>query len=277
MSLRLFFAPLILMPFYCFSQPVTYDNNTTLVKSFSNENEQQDNFKNMTRTIEFPTQIIRIGGSLEGQELHCDQVNNRIEEILVKPITKDKFIYNTYIYCRYNPETTYAIEFAIQSIFDPVSDVAIDYLKVFLAENNGTDLLGTPINIESAKGLIVALTIAAGMKKNPNTPPFIEYRKDRANFYFTNHYEMRNKLFLDVYQNFFSDDPNKILPFLDKWVFANAGLVYKNILRDSNYVELQPERIFLMDQGEKIFVSKLKYYFRHPCNEYENHRCLHYE
>lgn len=85
---------------------------------------------------------------------------------------------------------------------------------------------------------------------------------------------MRNKLFTDIYQNFFTNDPNKILPFLDKWIFVNASSVYEAILMDSNFVELQPERIFLMENGEQIFVSNLKYYFTHNCNRYSNHRCL---
>lgn len=84
---------------------------------------------------------------------------------------------------------------------------------------------------------------------------------------------MKNKLFSDIYQNFFTPDPDKILPFLDKWVSSHASSIYKAVLRDSNYVELLPEKIFLMD-NEEIFVSNLKQYFSHFCEPYENHRCL---
>lgn len=274
MSLRLLVILFILMPFYCFSQHDAINESNTLVQSYTNENELQMNIDTSKRTEEFPTQIIRLNGKLDGQGLDCKQVNNHIEEILIKPFSSDQFILTAYIYCRYDPETFFATDFAVQSFFDPISDQAISYLKILFSEINGADLYGTTVHIESAKGLIVALTLATGMKKNPHHPPFIEYRKDRNNFYFSNNYEMRNQLIKDITLNFFSDDPNKILPFLDKWLFLNAGKIYKNVLRDSNYVELQPERIFLMKQGEKIFVSKAKNDYQHFCEGYQNHRCL---
>ena len=215
-----------------------------------------------------------MAGSLENQQLSCDQVNEVVEKILVQNITRDKFIYNIYIVCGYNPDTKLATQFTINSYFDPIDDKAIEFLESFLNEYNGSDFLGTKLNIESAKGLIVALNIIAGVKKNPHTPPFIEYRQDRSNFYFKSNYEMRKKLISDVYLNFFTNEPDKVLPFLNKWFFNSAETIYKPVLRDANYVELQPEKIFLMNSGDEIFVSNLKYYFSHDCTKYENHRCL---
>lgn len=51
------------------------------------------------------------------------------------------------------------------------------------------------------------------------------------------------------------------------------GSMYKAVLRDSNFVELQPEKIFLME-NEELFVSNFKQYFAHFCEPYANHRCL---
>ncbi|MGL5743050.1 MAG: Lpg0189 family type II secretion system effector [Legionella sp.] len=110
-------------------------------------------------------------------------------------------------------------------------------------------------------------------EKKLNKPPFIEYRKDRNNVYFKSNYEMRTKLYAYIYDNFFTTDPNKVLPFLDRWMFDHAGLLYRAILRDSNYAELQPEKIFLMD-NEELFVSSLKQYFIHYCEKDDHHRCL---
>ena len=61
-----------------FSQPPVEKN--TLVTIHSNEEESLSLFKHSTRTIEFPTQIIRTTGMLEGQELNCDQVNDIVQE-----------------------------------------------------------------------------------------------------------------------------------------------------------------------------------------------------
>lgn len=274
---------LVLIPFYSFSHADQANKNMfflqnpvnkyTVVKSNSNESDGLSVIKTSTRSTDYPTQIIRMASDLDGQ-LTCDDVNKAIENEIVSYITKDRFAYNTYYGCTYDPDTLYATHFFINSYFDPVSDEAISYLNSFLTEHNGADFLNTKIQIESAKALVISLNITAGIKKNPKQPPFIEYRQDRSNYYFTSNYEMRNKLFPDISQNFLTNEPEKIFAFLDKWIFSSASVVYKPVLRDSNYVELQPERIFLMDNGEKIFVSNLKYYFVHDCNKYDNHRCL---
>jgi hypothetical protein len=281
-------APLILFPIYACSQPNTQPDTTefyqeptnknSIVKHYTNEstNESKKNFRSNipSRSIDFPTQIIRIQSNITELQLNCDQVNEQIEKTLLDHITSDKFTYNTLIYCSYDPETQFATQFTINSYFDPLTNDAVDYLKTFLSEYNDSDLMGTKLQIESAKGLIIAFNISAGMKKKPDTPPFVVYRQDRSNFYFKSNYEMSTQLLPDIYENFFSNDPNKILPFLDKWLFEHAGNLYKAVLRDSNYVELQPEKIFLMEHGANIFVSRLKHYFNHNCNKHERQRCL---
>ncbi|KTD74171.1 Lpg0189 family type II secretion system effector [Legionella tucsonensis] len=283
MKVNYLVTSLILIPLCSFSQ--THDDVTTLTLSqnpenknshvitYSNETENLKKNKSFTRSIDYPTQIIRMEENIEGQQFSCDEVNDQIDKILVQHIVNEKFSYAIYISCYYNPETKLATQFIINSYFDPLSDEAITYLESYLNEYNGTELLGTQYKIESAKGLVISLEIAAGMKKKPNRPPFTEYRKDHSSFYFKSNYEMKDKLFSDIYQNFFTPDPDKILPFLDKWISSHASSIYKAVLRDSNYVELLPEKIFLMD-NEEIFVSNLKQYFGHFCEAYENHRCL---
>lgn len=254
-----------------FSQPAVSKN--TIVASYSNEADSLSQLKISTRTVDYPTQVIRIKGNLTSK-ITCDDVNDKVQEMILDHISGDKFTYNAYLGCTYDPDTHLATSFFIHSYFDPLTDHAVDFLNDYLAEYNGIDFLDTKLNIESAQALVISLNIAAGVMKKPNTPPFIQYRQDHSNFYFSSNYEMRKVLFTDIYQNFFSNDPEKILPFLNKWVFYYADKVYKQILKDSNYVDLQPERIFLMNNGDKIFVSNLKYYFGHNCQKYDNHHCL---
>jgi hypothetical protein len=249
-------------------------NKNSIVKSYSNELEESHQKRLFERSVDYPTQIIRMSHSLVNQQLNCTQVNDLIDKTLVQIITSDKFTYNFYIACSYDPETKLATEFLINSYFDPMNDEAIEYLNNYLAKFNGSDFLGTKLNIESAKALIISLNFSAGIKKNPSRPPFIEYQKDRSNYYFSSNYEMKKTLIADIYQNFFSNDPEKILPFLNKWLFSSAEIMYSSVLKDSNFTELQPERIFLMNEGNELFVSKLKYYFAHNCTKHENHRCL---
>ncbi len=283
MKFNYLIVALVLIPLSAFSHPndtlqimsltQTPEKNTQTM-SYSNESAAPSQLKLLTRSIEYPTQIIRMESEIKDQQISCNEVHNQINKILVDNITNEHFIYALYISCHYDPQTFLAKQFIINSYFDPVNDEAVAYLENYLHEYNGSNLLGTQFKIEPAKGLIISLSFAAGMKKNPIKPPFTEYRRDRSNFYFKSNYEMKNKLFTDVYENFYSNSADKVLPFLDKWLFANAGSLYKGILRDSNYAELQPERIFLMENGETIFVSGLKQYFTNHCEKYDNHRCL---
>lgn len=253
--------------------PNPIDKNTQTI-TYSNESQNLHRVARLSRSIDYPTQIIRMKNNIEKQQTTCEEVHNQINNILINNIANDQFMYAFSITCHYDPNTFLATHFSINSYFDPVNDEAITFLKTYLSEYNGASLLGTKLKIESARGLIISLSVAAGMKKNPAKPPFTEYRRDRSNFYFKSNYEMKNKLFTDVYENFYSNSSDKILPFMDRWLFANASSLYKAVLRDSNYVELQPERIFLMENDEEIFVSGLKQYFMHHCEKYENHRCL---
>jgi hypothetical protein len=283
MRLNYFILSLILFPLCAFSesQEITEPlflapkpaNKNIIVKTFSHQSIEL-NQDTPHRSVDYPTQIIRLSSQITNQQLDCQQVNDEIDRVFIKQITRDKFTYTTYVICEFDPETHYATQFALKSYFDPINDKGVSFLNNYLQEYNGSNLLGTQLNIESAKALIVSLSISTGTKKNPKTPPFIEYREDRSNFYFKSNYEMRQKLFADIEEDFFSNDPDKILPFLDKWLFSHAGQIYKSILRDSNYVLLQPEQIFLMETGEELFISDLKVYFAHNCTPYENHSCL---
>ena len=283
MKFNYLIAALVLVPLFAFSQPndnpqimslTQTSEKDTQTMSYSNESAAPSQLKLLTRSIDYPTQIIRMDSEIKDQKITCKEVHNKINKLLVNNIANEHFIHAIYISCHYDPQTFLATQFIINSYFDPVSDEAISYLENYLNEYNGSNLFGNQFTIEPAKGLIISLSFAAGMKKNPIKPPFTEYRRDRSNFYFKSNYEMKNKLFTDVYENFYSNNADKVLPFLDRWLFANAGSLYRGILRDSNYAELQPERVFLMDNGETIFVSGLKQYFTNHCEKYDNHRCL---
>ncbi len=246
----------------------------TTTRTLLNE-EGMDTFSDQTRTIDYPTKVIRMTANIQEHKLNCAQVNQVIDEVFVNQITKDKFTYTTFISCVYDPETKLALRFTLNSYFDPISNEAVHYLDDYLKEYNGSNLLGTTLNIESAKALIISMSLSVGTKKNPNKPPFIEYREDRSNFYFKSTYDMKVQLLNDINANFYSDNADTVLPFLNKWVFNHAGELYKAILRDSDYAILQPERIFLMESGEELFVSKIKYFYAHNCMEdYEHHHCL---
>jgi len=245
--------------------------NHTVVTHFSNEDDR--GLAGFVRTQDFPTQILRTHGDLKALQISCTEVNDQIDAIFVSKISHTKYTYNTYISCSYDTDTKLATYFSINSYFDPLSDAVIDELKAYLSEVNGREFLGTTFQIESARGIIIALNVMAGTKINASAPLVLQ-RQDRNNYFFKSNYEMRNNLVADIYQRFYSTDPELILPFLKKWLYAGAEKIYYFVLRRSNYIEMQPERIFLMQNEGDIFVSDLRYNFAHTCTKSPSKKCL---
>ncbi|WP_454784601.1 Lpg0189 family type II secretion system effector [Legionella sp. WA2024007413] len=280
--IALFLSPLLVFAHSKSSEHLIFsplpNSKNTISRHHTNEQEPPNLSQMMQRTIDFPTQIVRVHGDVSGLNLSCEEVEQEIDRIFSKKISANLFIYNTYINCSYDPESPeeYARSFSIQSYFDPLTDKAIDYLKSYLDQYNGYNLFNTTtLQIEPARGVITSMNFNAGLKSNPNKTPFMLYHQDRSNFYFKSNFEMRKKLIADIYQRFYSNDPEIILPFLKQWVSSSAETIYYSILKASNYLELQPERIFVMEQEGDIFVSSLKYYFANLCMQRNpNKHCL---
>lgn len=252
-------------------------HKNTLVRHYSNE--QQPNLNQMAqRSLDFPTQIVRVTGNVVGLSLSCEAIEDEIDRVFTQKITPDQFTYNTYVYCGYDSDSSeqYAMSFSIQSYFDPLTDGAIDYLKSYLETYQGYNLFDvTTLHIENAKGVIISLNILAGLKRKPDQDALMLYRQDRNNFYFKSNFDMRKELIADIYNRFYSNKESVILPFLDKWIFSFAGSVYRSILKEANYLELQPERIFVMEKDDDIFVSDFRFYFASLCmKRYPNKHCL---
>ncbi|VVC75737.1 hypothetical protein AQUSIP_10310 [Aquicella siphonis] len=225
------------------------------------------------RTTDYPTQIVRMEAELKGPPQNCDEVFQKIDEFFNDHITYDRFFYNTINYCVYDPNTNFAKKFIINSYFDPLDDEAITYLETYLAQHNGRDLLGSTFHVENAQGLIVSLNIDSGLEDSRNASTLLRLQHDNSSHYFTSNYAMQSDLISDVRQRFYSNDPGLILPFIDKWFFT-SGWIYERVLKNSDYVELQPELIFLMDKNPKIFTPFLRLYYAHHCSKYASRHCL---
>lgn len=224
------------------------------------------------RITEYPTQIVRMDADLKGQQT-CEEVLQKVDGFFSDYITPDKFFYNTINYCSYDPNTHYARRFIINSYFDPLDEEAIVYLQKYLVEHNGHDLLGSPFYVENAQGMVVSLDIDAGIEETPDADTLMRLQHDNASHYFPTNYAMRLELIADVRQRFFSNKSNLVLPFIDKW-FLTSVWMYQRVLGESNYVELRPELVFLMEKSPKIFTPLLRLYYGHHCSKYESKHCL---
>lgn len=248
-----------------------YDH--TVVKQYTNFQDVAEHKQWFARHQSYPTQVVRVQGELSGAR-HCEAILKEIDDFFVSKITHEKFFYNTLVFCGYDPKTEYAVHFAINSYFDPLNDGAIYYLENYLGSHNGQDLLGVPFEVESAIGVAVSLNIDAGVLNHRNDSTLLRYRHDNQSHFFASNYDLMKELIQDIYERFYSNDPNLILPFLNRWLYSYADRTYDGILSHANYVELQPERLFLMEKEPKVYTSPLRMYFAHHCDKYENKHCL---
>jgi hypothetical protein len=245
----------------------------TLTKEHSSVKESPLHSVTSKRMFDYPTQVVRIKGDVTAIAKSCDEVFAKIDEFYSNHITWDKFFYDTILYCSYDPETNNATSFMINSYFDPLDENAVAYLEKYLAHHNGRKLLGSTFTVESAKGLVVSLNIDAGIEDENDPNALMRYQHDNAGHYYSSDYAMRMDLINDIYSRFYSNDPNVILPFVTTW-FKTSTMRYERVLGQSNYVEIQPELVFLMDNEPKIFTPNLRLYYSHHCSQYENGRCL---
>lgn len=256
---------LVYAPLQAATNQITY--------KYSNTKELLENKELANRNFEYPTQIVRMSGSVEGQGLSCDEVDAKISEFFSSKITSDRFFYNTLVNCSYDIQSKLATGFRIHSYFDPRTKEAVNYLQSFLDSYNNSDLLGQPFKVEEAESLIIALSIVAGRKNEQMTPGLLLLRNERANYFYPSNYKSLEVMVRDIKERFQSHDPKDILFFLKKWFNSRADVIYPAVLKRSNYLEVHPEMIFLMKSGDKIFTSAFGYSYANLCYKTPNQRC----
>lgn len=245
----------------------------TYSRTYSSVNEMTDHLVTTVRNTSYPTQVVRVKGNIRELNMTCEQAFDEIENFYIKHIDPDNFFYNTISYCGYDPETFKAVNFTINSYFDPLNDEAIKKLEKYIQNHNGRKLLGVPFYVERAQAMVVSMNLDAGMQDADNPLTLLRYAHDNSSHFYQNHFDMMMELVSDIYNRFYSTDPAIVLPFIHKW-FLTSTLYYRNVLSKSNYAELQPEMIFLMEKGKKIFTPHLRLYYSHHCADNENKYCL---
>lgn len=249
--------------------------NNTLIKQYVSANKETNYKTAFKRTKDFPTQIVRISGDLSETYTTCDKVISDIEHFYTDVIADDRFFdYSNYILCAFDPQTRLATRFMISGYFDPLTNSAMDYIVDWLDANNGLDFYGTPFIVESARELVVSFRVTTGIKQGELDPNLLVLKSDTVTHYFESHYQMQNEMVSDIKQRFDSFDPDLILSFLETWLYPDASLIYRNLLSQSNFVVVEPERIFLMDDEPMVFSPKLQQAYTHSCFKTRTGTCL---
>ncbi|WP_367606250.1 Lpg0189 family type II secretion system effector [Legionella sp. W05-934-2] len=246
----------------------------SLVQRFSNEDTVFKNLNPNQSRENHPTRVIRMEGKINQSGLSCQEVQNKLGEDFLNKIQPSRFMYNTLSMCQYDPETEFATRFMMDSYFDPLTDDDEAVLEQLEQDYEGYLLYGIPLHIERAKGVVVSLEVNASREDKKGSPEVIRFRRDFNSLYFDSNYELNKQLIVDVRERFYSQDQNRILPFIQKWFYNGLERTYASMLSKVNLMELMPERIFVMNSGKPIFTSHMHMYYTNHCQKYDSKVCI---
>lgn len=251
-----------------------FDAKHTIIQKQTNMQQIIRSNMKLERTKDIPTHIIRIQGEVGAAKKKCEEIGEEMNNIFSSKIAAQNFYYTIISYCGYDPNTDLAVRYSLHSYFDPLDDEAVEYAKNYISGINGKDFFGMPFLIEAAEGLAVSMNIDSGLTEPNKTHILLRQNHDNESLYFTSHYEMIKSFITDVYARFYSNEENVVIPFFQKWLYPYGGGLYRLVLRRSNYVLLQPEKLFLMKKEPKVYTCPLRLYYAHNCFTNPNGRCL---
>lgn len=248
----------------------------TSIKRYSSMTDNVFRLPIAQRSIAYPTHVVRMEEiQLQDPSLNCEQVHQKINAFFVKKLPAALIYYNIVVYCSYGAGIqNIAKNYTINAYFDPLTDEAIEYLNNYIPEYNGQDLMGAPFTIEEAKKIIVSLNFDAGIRKDEYGQVILRHYHENQTLSFDNFFDVGKELIADIHYRINSKESATIIPLFTKWFSQGSDQLYVNILKKSDYLVLQPEIIFLLDQEPSAFTSKLRMYYTHYCADNPNKRCL---
>jgi len=229
------------------------------------------NFGIKKRSHDFPTQVVRFKLNLTKVNLSCDSFEYLSDEFykILGKLHIEGIHYSAGGGCGMDT-------FEADVFIDAYTDDAVIFLQKFISENNGADFHGVPFEIESAKGIVVALDISAGIYKEDSAFYDLDVLfHQNKKLYFNNLYDMNETLSNDIENKLMTNNPEIISSFFKQW-FGDSGdlSLYLEILLMSNMVKIHPECIFLMDKEPKAYSSNMTWYNIHDCTQYPSGKCL---
>lgn len=230
------------------------------------------------RTIDFPTQIVRLKVNFSNYNISCRDVMDTMDRLLLNKLVSRHFTFTAGSRCWASIDGGNADIFSFDAYFDPQTDKAITYLQQYIEKYNGTDFYGVPFKVESAKGVVVLLDAYTGIQEESESSIFNVLFHMNSKIYFNNFYDIDNTLNQDINNKMITNDPLLITSFIKQWMGSGNAIEeipeYLEKLADSNMVRIAPELIFLMDTDLKIYSPIVYTTYEQDCKQYPSKRCL---
>jgi len=162
----------------------------------------------------------------------------------------------------------------VEAFIDPLHDEAERHLIQLQNVMQAEDVFGITFKIEKAKGVIISLEMNAVWDDGESDEDVVRIRREYKTLWFPNNFTINAEFISDVRARFYSQRREDIIPFLSQWYNPNLAQVYEKVLRHTNMLELYPVRVFLMEEAPYTFTSRMHFYFKHRCSQYDNQRCI---
>lgn len=242
-----------------------------LVRTYSNLKSGLIKKTNQEQINDFPTQIIRMDGTVKNPDIDCRQLFDEFSSLLLDKIHEHQMFVSESMGCgkTQNDEKNLYIHL----IIEPMTDDAINSMKDLINQYNGTDFYGIPILFEPAKALIVSLNIKAVHDIDPDNEVLVYPFTMQKSLYLININDVWNSLEQDIEDQLFSVEEDYILSFFKKWNLSSWDYSqFIKALKISNQVDIVNEYNFLMEKEPKLVSIEA---FRHlDCSSLSNPHCL---
>lgn len=159
---------------------------------------------------------------------------------------------------------------------DPATDKGINDLQQFITKYSGADIYGEPMNIETVKGVVVVLEMNAGIQTEGDEGDSSLHPSAWTDngLYFNNLYAMDNGLITDISGKLGTNNPELVNSFLSQWTRPEEVSSFAESLFSSNYIQIEPKTVFLMDSGASVYKPLFSYNIVLDCREYPSGMCL---
>ncbi len=230
------------------------------------------------RTIDFPTQIVRLKVNFSNYNISCDDVLETMHRLLVNKLIGKSVTFTAGSRCWASIDGGNVDIFSFDAYFDPQTDEAITFLQQYIEKYNGTDFYGVPFKVESANGVVVWLDAYTGIIEESESSIFKVLFHLNSKIYFNNLYDIDETLSQDIENKMTTNNPLLITSFIKQWMGSGNAIEempqYLEKLADSNRVRIAPEFIFLMNTDPKIYSPSVYTTYEHDCKDYPSERCL---
>lgn len=194
----------------------------------------------------FPTQVIRLAGTLEAYNVSCMDVFDHMDELFESIYYLEDINFGGFgAGCAYWDGEN-ASEFSVWISFDPLSEQSLHAVQEFMVQMKDVDFYGQAIELEQVSEIVTPIKLVAGNFIPPRDQSIDKLMTLTNDIVFDSYSLIETELFEKLDSSLFSNELDLRKAFLKKWFYVNdTDDYYTDILNQSNYIAFTAKPIFI--------------------------------